>query len=1217
PPYVDWNQFKDAFETQASRVLGQPVDVRGAADVRLLPLPTVTFNDVVVGDPSKAGPKLKAQSFSMNLELAPLLRGNVVIVDMTLNQPSAELVFDKNGQLDWIARAPDLPITLSGDDVQVEKISVIDGRIAIRDDAQNRRYLFDALNFTASAKTLVGPWRLSGRVRSALQKGSAGAQTGTAQDPTTFETRFQASTGRWQSDKGQMSLRVTAEPKHVPYNVQFSGPFTLKNGVPSATGKVLIRPASPPTDEDRIAFPRPPVSDALPVRIEADAALAADGVQFPAIIMDVGPRDAPYQITGSAQLNFDATTSFRATLEGPQVNLEQLQSDDPKPANTGTKNPSLALYDRIAAIRTLAEKLPRVGGDVSIHVFLPAVVAGDTVVRDVGLDLKPAPNTGGQGWALESFEAKLPGRTDVRASGVLILGDKPSYDGALDIASNQPSGLAAWLGIPDDQALRDMARLRLTAKSLLKDTALRFDDMTLVLADNTLRGALARTTGPNASTFDLDLAGPTINLDHLTATYRLFSQNRDAIKKEGAVQKETEAAPDVLKLLTEGQRTLKLRADTLTLGDTAAKGADISLAMNKDQLAIERLSLEEIAGIKVKLSGTATGFQTAGLRLNGQSPHAVALQADISGQSLREALILAEKSIGPLPDLAHFKANPALSANTRLSVRLSGGENALDIAVSGETGGTTVDGKAQGIRLTTGGWQVQKAANVTLSNPASNQLLRQLSLSVSPVADIMATDGAGSVRVAFKRTNGRLQSEGALVLKEGFVGFQGPLEYRVEAGALKVQGPVKLNGTITAFEPIATRFALQLPDAPFRDTATWQTTLDVKEKEAAFRNIAFEMGDVTVAGDVTLKTPTATSAERTSAKPTLTGALTINQLPWTTPLAWVHGRSPETKSLGTTSLEATNRATNPEKAGTQNPLDLVDGTLDLTITTLVDGDGAASVRAQNVKASATLRDGDLSLSDIQGTLGDGRFSGVLNLGKTIAGRFMNGQFVADGVPASTLEDILRARAPTAPKSLAATVGGSLSFDATAPWLEANGKPGNLLSNVTGTGTLVLSEGTIRGLNAAAFLPILRKADSLPDDTLQGQGRAIAEQFLFNGQYSFAATQVPFSISGGVLRANALRLTNPSSELRADVRLDLADALEDLPSEVSTDEREALQIDAKIRFLPGLEKVAGAEPELSLKLTNPGPLDERPADVSIDAALLDSYLGLRLSEKRER
>ena len=64
---------------------GRPVTVAGKAHVRLLPTPVLSFTDVVVGDAE--APDVKMERFRAEVELAPLLKGEVRIIQMAMERP--------------------------------------------------------------------------------------------------------------------------------------------------------------------------------------------------------------------------------------------------------------------------------------------------------------------------------------------------------------------------------------------------------------------------------------------------------------------------------------------------------------------------------------------------------------------------------------------------------------------------------------------------------------------------------------------------------------------------------------------------------------------------------------------------------------------------------------------------------------------------------------------------------------------------------------------------------------------------------------------------------------------------------------------------------------------------------------------------------------------------------------------------------------------------
>ena len=86
PVFVDWTAFRAAFEEQASRIIGHPVEVRGTADARFLPYPSLSFSDVVIGEDA-GKPLMTVRQFNMEIELFPLLSGQFKVTEMHMVEP--------------------------------------------------------------------------------------------------------------------------------------------------------------------------------------------------------------------------------------------------------------------------------------------------------------------------------------------------------------------------------------------------------------------------------------------------------------------------------------------------------------------------------------------------------------------------------------------------------------------------------------------------------------------------------------------------------------------------------------------------------------------------------------------------------------------------------------------------------------------------------------------------------------------------------------------------------------------------------------------------------------------------------------------------------------------------------------------------------------------------------------------------------------------------
>ena len=103
PYFINWNDYKGTFEAEAEKILGQPVRVVGTASATLLPLPSLTFTQVQVGE-TEGAPMMTVEHFDVTIELMPLLEGEIRVVSMKLGKPHVKISVDDSGTVDWLLR---------------------------------------------------------------------------------------------------------------------------------------------------------------------------------------------------------------------------------------------------------------------------------------------------------------------------------------------------------------------------------------------------------------------------------------------------------------------------------------------------------------------------------------------------------------------------------------------------------------------------------------------------------------------------------------------------------------------------------------------------------------------------------------------------------------------------------------------------------------------------------------------------------------------------------------------------------------------------------------------------------------------------------------------------------------------------------------------------------------------------------------------------------
>ncbi|MEO1398891.1 MAG: hypothetical protein AAFU56_08515, partial [Pseudomonadota bacterium] len=530
------------------------------------------------------------------------------------------------------------------------------------------------------------------------------------------------------------------------------------------------------------------------------------------------------------------------------------------------------MKERIDVVRALANKLPRFSADGLVSLYLPAVVAGDTVIREIGVDLRPVRKSeGGEpGWSVRNFEAQLPGRTELRADGDVYLGDAPSYSGELIVASKQPSGFAAWVGAEDDPAIRSLPSAGFSANAAIDGTGVRFDDLEIALGTASLTGSLARKRAEGeASSLDAELTGNTVNLDQLAALYRLFrSANPTSANGEGYL------AGEAMSLSLSGQTVL---LDGLTAEDVALVGR-----LDGEGIALETLSIGSLAGAQLSAKGSLAGVASS-LKGAASGQMAVSVKAsDVTG-----LMELIEQRVGPMPILSRLSTAPDLVDETELDITIKASGSGLSVQGEGISGGTFITLTASDLGLTTGGIQNPDALTLVLENANSAKLLRQMNVpSIVDLSELgLAESGRGALRLqARKGDKASYRVEGALTLLDGYASFEGPLTPTRNGAEVMLAGTLQVATELSDLDAFASRFALTLPGAGFGQSARGTLALAFDGDRVEARTIDARVAQTKATGSLALKWPArgdislVPGTQPRAAVPVVTGKLQLDRL---------------------------------------------------------------------------------------------------------------------------------------------------------------------------------------------------------------------------------------------------------------------------------------------------------------------------------------------------
>ncbi|MFC5036932.1 AsmA family protein [Tianweitania sediminis] len=1046
PYFINWSSYRAEFEAEATRILGRQVTVRGDASARLLPFPSVTFADVEVAGTEPGQPAMTAATFSMDAELAPFMSGEFRIFDMRLVQPHLRIVVDESGAVDWAVR----PNTrFDPRQISVEALTITDGQVDLVHGPSGSTHSLSGLDATLSARSLAGPWRMEGVAEIDGQPAALAVSTGAV------------------DESGSMRLRVGVTPQQIPFSVDLDGTLQFEGTQPNYTGTLRLaarnEAAVPTVDGAENAAPQ---AEAVPAyRLTGSFALESDRFALPDYRFETGPLDNPYTAEGSAELSLEKEPSFFITADGAQVRFDETVA--------GAAGPGITLEQRIAALERVVNALPKPTIPGTVEVNLPAVVAGDTTIRDVRLSAQPDAG----GWRLQTFAATLPGRTTLEGSGVLRVGEDFGFSGELLLAVAQPSGFAAWLSRDVDEAIRVLPAAGFDAKVDISRTRQSLTDLELQLGDARFRGAVERAQPPNARpSIRVELDGDALDVDGLAAFASIFVSDRGETR------------------LADHDLDFTVQAGPVRAYGLVADSLDTALRLRADRLEIDRLAISGLAGASISATGSLDH-----------------LDAQPTGD-IDASLIATD--LAPLVEqlAARFPQNPVVSELQARAVAYPGlfADTRLDVVASAAAAGDGARGLAVSARGTSGGTRLQlTASSSNLDKPILDlPLILSLDAANEDGAALLALAGLPALPLGLlDRTEADLQLHGTLAggLRTSATlrstdldgGFDGTVFMR--DGTLRAQGDARL--TAGDIEPWLMTTGLGVRGMGLGAAVGLAGPVSLAEGrlEANVQG-SWNGGDVqgTISGEVI------------EGRPHLAGDLFLADLDLETAAGMVTGIDP---------FEA-----GPAGEWSQTPFAsqvLLPFTVDLKLNA---GELEVGIGLLVSDASFGLRlDGEgLRITDLKGEFAGGTISGLVSLQNAGGNGLLSAQLaLANGA----VERVSGNEA----------LGGQGDFGITVS--ASGKSPEAMVAALSGSGTVTLKGLTISGLNPTALPALLAQADQIGRTVDQIAVAEFAPGIVGQGVYQAGDAEAAFAVANGVFRAPLTTFAAPESTMAVDLTFD--------------------------------------------------------------------------------
>ena len=647
PLVVDWNQYRSAFEAEASRLTGLPVRVNGAIDARILPTPHIKLRNVEVGAAGRPA-QVRADTIELEVGLGPLLRGEVRATEMRLVSPQISLGLDDSGAIDWPALSP----SFRADALTISRLTIEDGRVTLIDAASSARLVLQKLSLSGDIRSFVGPFH-----------GDGGFVVG--DDPYAFRI-----SGSRTEEHGGLKLKVGIEPSNQPLTAEIEGTVSIARGVPQFEGTLALARLVGMT----LAHGERVMSDPWQLAGKMRATPAAASLED--LALQYGPDERAMILSGKAELTFGAHPRVDGTVSARQLDIDRALA-----APDVTHRPPLVMIKSFfeAFFAAVRPPLP-----VAISIAVDAVTVGGISIQSlhgrVGFDDK--------GWSLNDFAFRAPGFTDVNLSGRLDNGPQGvAFSGPANVKSADTKMLMAWLEGRSERPSGSSGALTARGDITIASDRFALERFSATLDQENLEGRLAYTwaMGDRPATLDGELRAAALNIDALMG----FAK---AAVSEGTLE-------------VPHQVALVLDVGKATFAGVDAQRVNARVKFDAGILHIDRLSVGDLGGAAIDASGRIDELSSqprGRLTLDIDARTLAGLTDILAGLAPQVA-----DAFRPFADrLAPAKVHGVLTVDrtatgntTTAKLDLGGDVGALRLALNGETTGEPTPPAAAVVRV--------------------------------------------------------------------------------------------------------------------------------------------------------------------------------------------------------------------------------------------------------------------------------------------------------------------------------------------------------------------------------------------------------------------------------------------------------------------------------------------------------------------------------------
>jgi len=670
PSLVDWNTQKDRIVAEVREATGRDFSIDGDMSLSLLPVPALSAQGVRLAsvEGGSEAPMLELKELRVRVAVLPLLQGTVQVERILLVEPKILLEVLPDGRRNWSFAEGSPEETAEGSaegsadsgggertetkasdfDVRFDDVSVEKGTVIYRDATTGREERIDALDLRIVAESLEGPF---------AGKGSARVHG--------IDGTFEGTVGRM-VEEGATPYNVVLKPNGEAARLQLSGAISIHPDSVSMRGHLKGEGDSLARLIDDVSGEKGDWPSAMRqgFAVQGELSLDPQAISVSELDLELGGFRLTGELTSGLAPPYDA----RLVLAAPQLDLDQMFESEASGAAPG----GVAAGSADGAEDPPPAWVVPADAKARLELAVDALILRGQLIRQLRIDAALGEGT----LQLERAMALLPGSSDISVSGSLREADgEAAFDGHLEAASDNLRGLLQWIGadvsaVPSDR----LRRLSLSGQVTGSAKQIAINDIDLRLDQTRVSGGLVVAPRLRPG-FGVGLALDSINLDaYLPNEAAAVDGTAGALQQVPEAGEQSAAAG--LAVLDRFDANLNLRAGAVTIKGATVKDLQIDATLQRGAIEFRAARVGNLAGGELSYAGRVDDIATAP-KLEGE----LTLSVD---EPVRLAPLL-----GVEPDA--LVRLPALAAEVQVSGgldslavdgQISGGGGRLDVAGS-------------------------------------------------------------------------------------------------------------------------------------------------------------------------------------------------------------------------------------------------------------------------------------------------------------------------------------------------------------------------------------------------------------------------------------------------------------------------------------------------------------------------------------------------------